>query len=223
MLNWFKSLKKEKETIVLIHGFGKRKTMEFDNLLSALDGNDIVTPVLFDHLDEGDDNCSDWIYRAEQALSEAKNKSGKVILIGFSMGGVIASYLASKYHVDKLILLAPAFEYFTIKTATSAVSKMISKSKSSTPDLPSNFTSTFMEVVNNYKNSIESIKCPTLMIHASDDEVIPSSVSTKYYQKLKTKHKNCVIIEGGSHRLLDDQEVKDIAIFLTKSFIKNSF
>ena len=37
----------------------------------------------------------------------------EIYVIGHSMGGVIAAYLASKYkEVKKLVLAAPAFQYF---------------------------------------------------------------------------------------------------------------
>src|SRR5699024_5290848 len=36
-------------------------------------------------------------------------------LIGFSMGGMIASYLAAKHKVEKLVLLAPSGKYLSWK------------------------------------------------------------------------------------------------------------
>src|SRR5690625_6465964 len=35
-------------------------------------------------------------------------------VIGFSMGGMIAAYLAAKYDVEKLVLLAPARKYISV-------------------------------------------------------------------------------------------------------------
>lgn len=40
-----------------------------------------------------------------------KNNYDEVDIIGFSMGGALATYLASKYDVTNLVLLAPANEY----------------------------------------------------------------------------------------------------------------
>ncbi|MFQ8581832.1 MAG: hypothetical protein ACLSA6_04460 [Holdemania massiliensis] len=39
-------------------------------------------------------------------------------MLGFSMGGVIAAFLASFLAVDKLVLVAPAFEYMSLETVS---------------------------------------------------------------------------------------------------------
>ena len=69
-------------------------------------------------------NYKDWVQRCEAKLSLAIKENPNVILIGFSMGGVIASYLASIYKVQSLILCAPAFEYLDIKKVTGLFKKI---------------------------------------------------------------------------------------------------
>ena len=56
---------------------------------------------------------NDWINKAEEEIEKIINNGYREIyIIGHSMGGVIASYLASKYkEVTKLVLAAPAFHY----------------------------------------------------------------------------------------------------------------
>lgn len=70
---------------------------------------------MYDLNNPNDANYKDWVQRCEAKLSLAIKENPNVILIGFSMGGVIASYLASIYKVQSLILCAPAFEYLDIK------------------------------------------------------------------------------------------------------------
>ncbi|MFC0299112.1 alpha/beta hydrolase [Geobacillus jurassicus] len=50
-----------------------------------------------------------WIAAAEQAFLALHHRCSAVYVIGFSMGGVIAVYLAEKYPVTKLVLLSAAF------------------------------------------------------------------------------------------------------------------
>lgn len=73
---------------------------------------------MYDLNNPNDANYKDWVQRCEAKLSLAIKENPNVILIGFSMGGVIASYLASIYKVQSLILCAPAFEYLDIKKVT---------------------------------------------------------------------------------------------------------
>ena len=223
MFNWLKKVDKQKEiAIIAIHGFGVRKTIELEPLIEPLSKYDVIRPVLFDVNDESDCKLEDWVNRADLAVNQAISKGQRIIILGFSMGGVIATHLATKYQVEKLILLAPAFEYLTVTTATSALGKFFS-TKDTSGEMPNNFTQTFTEIVDKYKGQAEKVKCPVLMIAAENDAVIPSSVSSKYYKKFTNSNKHCVILEGGEHRLLDNSGTSAITISLIKNFIENKF
>ncbi|MCU9816713.1 alpha/beta hydrolase [Paraclostridium sp. AKS73] len=52
----------------------------------------------------------DWYNDVESAYEELLFECEKVIVIGHSMGGLLALILASNYHIDKLILLACAIK-----------------------------------------------------------------------------------------------------------------
>ncbi len=224
----FNFLKKKKATplIIMIHGFGKRRNVEFANLIKALEHDyDIIAPNLFDQRYVSDNVWYNWVSRAEEAIIQAKNEGREIILIGFSMGGVIASYLASKFVIKRLILLAPAFDYATITTASNIVTSAINKEKKEEEfvKLPSEFYKTFMDVVDNCKEAIFKVQCPTLFIAALKDELIPYTVAHKYYRKMENPHKRLVLLGDGQHRLLDDPATKDVAIELIKSFIAEQF
>ena len=184
MFWWFKKKndpKKDRPVIICIHGFGKRKTDEYIPLYEAMkDDYDIVMPELFDQRYPEDNIWHNWVSRAEEKVLEAKKQNREVILIGFSMGGVIATYIASKFNIKKLILLAPAFEYLHLKTAKSAVVSNKKKEEDGKYlKLPSEFTNTFIDVVDNCRDAIKDIHCPTLFIAATGDEVIPYTISSK--------------------------------------------
>lgn len=225
MFWWFKKKsdpRKDRPVIICIHGFGKRKTDEFIPLYEALkDDYDIVMPELFDQRYANDNVWHTWVSRAEQKVIEAKNNKRKIVLVGFSMGGVIATYLASKFLIDKLVLIAPAFEYMHLKTAKSAINKTKKEEDNKYIKLPSEFTNTFIDVVDNCKNAINDVHCPTLFIAAMGDEVIPYTISNKYYKKVPHEAKKCVILEDGQHRILDDARLSKLAISLIRNFIEN--
>ena len=76
------------------------------------------------------------------------------------MGGVIASYLASIYKVQSLILCAPAFEYLDIKKVTGLFKKSDKEKKGPSSKQYQAFT----KIVSQYKESISQIECPILML-----------------------------------------------------------
>ncbi|CQR48276.1 Thermostable monoacylglycerol lipase [Paraliobacillus sp. PM-2] len=102
-----------------IHGF-TGGLYEIEPLVTYLKKNTdwiIKSPTLPGHgidLALDDVSYTEWIQKAEQALIELKQKVDIVYVIGFSMGGMIASYLASKYNVAKLVLLSPSRRYINV-------------------------------------------------------------------------------------------------------------
>ena len=51
----------------------------------------------------------------EESAQKLLARFDEVDVIGFSMGGSLAAYLASKYHFNKIVLLAPANNYINWK------------------------------------------------------------------------------------------------------------
>ena len=215
---------RKKPTIVGIHGFGLRKTKEFDKLKVSLEkqGYCFKSIDLYDLNDPSDTDWTSWVSKAKSLINEA-SFNNDVILIGFSMGGVIASYLANEYRVKKLVLIAPAFEFLNIKTVIDQIPNFFFKSKSKLVKPPSNFTNAFMDVISNCKDSLTDIKIPTLIIHCENDEVISITSSQKNINKITNANKALVTISDGQHRLLDDSVAGPIAISNIISFIKGDF
>ena len=123
--------RRKKPIIVTIHGFGRNLSHEFDSLARYLKVKkyEVIQFDMYDLNNPNDANYKDWVQRCEAKLSLAIKENPNVILIGFSMGGVIASYLASIYKVQSLILCAPAFEYLDIKKVTGLFKKSDKETK----------------------------------------------------------------------------------------------
>lgn len=66
-----------------------------------------------------------WIETAEASLKQLKEKYDEIYVIGFSMGGMIAAFLAAKYKVDKLVLLATAGKYLSFKQISMDIGEMM--------------------------------------------------------------------------------------------------
>ena len=222
MLDWLKHLlKKEPETIqetqppiiITIHGYGRRRKHEFDNLAlwGKNDGLDIVQFDMYDLFDEEDHDWMQWVSRAKEVVDTYKHSGRDIYLIGFSMGGVIASYLATVCSVKKLILLAPAFSYMNMDMITGVISKsassLWSNEKKEEIQLPRSFYSAFMELVKNLKKYISFVDCPVFIIHGDQDEVISVKSSLWAYDKIPHKQKKMIMLHEGHHRLFMDEAV----------------
>lgn len=212
----------KKPVIVTIHGFGKKLHTEFDPLATYLKQKQ-YTVIQFDIYDINDPNDADykqWIDRCEQKMLEITKKYDHIVLLGFSMGGVIASYLASIFSVDQLILVAPAFEYITAHTVIKAVKNMYTNSPEKDEKPSSKQTSAFTEIINHYKESIRSVDCPVLLLHGLKDEVIPLSSSRNAYTKIHSKHR-LICFEEGKHRMLYDNTIQETIFPIIELMLTN--
>ena len=113
-------IKRKKKGCLCIHGF-TGSPYEVEPLAQYIQMHmdcKILVPTLPGHEQQGnlaDVVYEEWIYCAEKSLKELIRECEEVYVIGFSMGGVIASYLASKYHIEKLVLLSAAAKYVCVK------------------------------------------------------------------------------------------------------------
>ena len=218
-------LLKKKPILVTIHGFGSRLHNEMNPLAAYLKKKhyDVRQFDIYDLTNPNDAKLEDWIARCEAKVKEALHQSDNVVLLGFSMGGVIASYLASVYPVKQLILVAPAFRYLDltlIKTKTAEIITRAPKEKKLKPS--SAQTKCFTEVVDAYRNSIAHVNCPILIIHGTADEVIDYDSSKEAYKKISHNKKRLIFLEGAHHRLLYDNMMQETAFVLIEQMLKNN-
>lgn len=243
MLKWIKKvlIKKQlhenakKQIIITIHGFGRRLHKEMDNLVlwGETDGYEVITFDLYDLYDPEDNDWKTWVQRAENVLKKYDTPDYDIFLLGFSMGGVIASYLASKYNIKRLILIAPAFSYLNIENITSIITKSATNLLSNSDldknkvTLPKGFYSSFQDLVKNLKKYISKVNCPVLLFHGDDDEVIPLRSSIQAYEKISHNQKRLFIMHNAKHRLLQDTSVnweiyQNILLFINNKLIPDN-
>lgn len=212
--------------IFMVHGFGSRLASEFDELDAFLKEHQYPT-MRFNIYDVSDDNDSAWnvwIRRCEEKMKEALAQNEQVVVIGFSMGGVIASYLASIYPVQSLILVAPAFQFLDYaKIEQASVNKIRSIISSASRDhkgLGSSQTRCFMDIISHFKDSIEHVSCPVLILHGLDDEIIPLRSSRKAYERIGHSRKRMLFIADGRHRMLYDGQVEPVCFALILDWLE---
>lgn len=206
--------------IITIHGYGRRRKHEMDNLVlwakqdSSLAHYEILQFDLYDLFDEADCNWHQWVSRAKTVINEQELLGRSIYLVGFSMGGVIASYLAATSpNVKKLILLAPAFQYWNKEAITSAITKSANTffGNTRTDDqeitIPKPFYAAFTDVIRHCKPYIEQVACPVLLLHGDADEVISVKSSIYAYDKIPHAQKKLLLFHNGHHRLLMDETV----------------
>jgi fermentation-respiration switch protein FrsA (DUF1100 family) len=118
--------------------------------------------------------------------NEKKFSGQQIIVYGRSIGSGIAVDLASRVDLQGLVLEA-------------AYSSLIKLAQEKAPFL---IPSWWLKFRFNNLVKIDSVKCPVLFIHGSNDSLIPPSHSQALFNRFMGK-KEIAIIEGGSHNDLD--------------------
>lgn len=227
-----------KKAILLIHGFagGSYDYNSLNNDLELYDNFDVFTFTLPGHNKVIINNVSrkDWIKKAEDELEKIINAGYKeVYIIGHSMGGVIASYLASNHkEVKKLVLAAPAFHYLAFKNDKVDVIESIKK----LPDLfkdydpnevlsrlfkvPLSTIKEFMKLVEEHTKDIKDITCPTLILHGNNDDIVPFDSVLYVYDNISSESVTLIELHNLTHDLFMNNrynEVKQIIINFFKT------
>ena len=201
----------KRPVILTIHGYGRRRSHEMDNLVNwaKKEHFDIIQFDLYDLFDETDCDPRQWLDRARAQVEKVLAEGRSLYLLGFSMGGVIASYLASLYPIEKLVLVAPAFTYLDMSKTADYLRKgtrmlFHSDGEQNTVSVPKSFYPAFVEIVRNCRDSIASVHCPILFLHGDADEVIPLKSSIHAYEKVTHPDKRLIILHEGRHHLLSE-------------------
>ena len=173
---------------------------------------------------------TEWVDAAEEKIKMLIKYGYKdIYLIGHSMGGVIATYLSTKYkRVKKLVLVAPAFSYL----APTVDSKVTEKIKGGIHafkqydsgemvnkflKLPISSLNEFVELVDKYNNSYKDIDIPVLLLQGEEDSIVPMQSSIDIYEKLNTKNKKLVLLEKTTHevyRTYNSVAIEEVVDFL---------
>lgn len=233
MLNLFNTRK----AILLIHGFagGCYDYGDFANDLESYKNFDVYAFTLpgHDKLIIKKVSKDDWLKSAEIEIEKIISKGYKTIyIIGHSMGGIIATHIASKYkEVKKLVLAAPAFKYFTFKNNKLDIIQSIKKVPSLFRDynidvvlsrilkVPIATIKEFILLAESHINDIKKIEIPTLIIHGIKDEIVGTDSVNHVYDNISSKSVTLIEFNNLTHDLFINnryEEVKDIIIdFLT--------
>ncbi|WP_164931531.1 alpha/beta hydrolase [Longirhabdus pacifica] len=219
---------------LLIHGF-TGGTHELEPLANYLRERDwgCSLPLLPGHGNEHtlqDVTYEQWIWRAEMEAAKLASRYGSFDLVGFSMGGMIASYIANRYPVRKLVLLNAALIYVSprrfIRTTWEKWKRNEWKQMQQLDKIqntPVTAVIEFMKCVRDLSSELHHIKVPTLVVQGMSDEVvhpysayrIKKRIHNDVYLKTYPKSKHLICLDCES-----DQVFSDVHHFLSSNDIK---
>lgn len=212
-----------------IHGF-TGSPFEVEPLAKYLKQNTgwkVVVPTLPGHEENGDLGSVlylDWITCAEKALKDLLEDCDEVYVIGFSMGGIIAGYLASQYPVKKLVLLSAAAKYINIKQLFLDVFEVLKDTvggdlstnelylryKNKISKTPLRATRQFQALVSANTKVFKEINVPVFIAQGKNDGIVPVKSATFLYNMIPSSNKKLFIEEKAKHLICHCENNKDL-------------
>ncbi len=176
-----------------------------------------------------------WLYKAKIALEELLVRCEKVYVIGFSMGGMIASYLASQYSIDRLVLISTAAYYINPKQMVQDVTGWFLegiRGELSSDDLyqfyrekimrtPMTATIEFARMVRKLRPHLDQVTVPTLVIHGENDGLVPHKSAEYIYEHIQSEEKELYFFPKAKHYIWfgeqKEQLLNEIDNFFSKT------
>jgi carboxylesterase len=175
-----------------------------------------------------------WIEHAEGELKKLLQTCEKVYIIGFSMGGLIASFLAVKYPVDKLVLLSTAAKYVNPRQLAVDLFKIIQdyfhgnlnrnelfqRYKRKIKETPVAAAVQFRKLVAFIRPLLPEVKVPTFIAQGECDGIVPPTSAEYLYQTIRATQKKLTFIKHSKHHICHCEE-KDALFSQVEAFLKS--
>jgi carboxylesterase len=223
---------------LLLHGF-TGSPYEVEPVASRLAkyGWRIESPILAGHEGHseplGKVTWHDWVHSAEDALKKLLAECETVYIVGFSMGGLIAAHLSTRYPVQKLVLLSASLFYINPQQLFHDVATLIKsnfKNAAGSKELFRRYTSKvkttppravihFRHLVRVLKNDISHVNVPTLIIQGGKDDLVEPRSAQYIYDHIASKEKELHILPESKHIICHDCE-QELLLSLIETFLR---
>lgn len=162
----------------------------------------------------------EWIHHAEEELKSLIDTCDIVYVAGFSMGGMIASYLAAQYPVDKLVLLSTAAYYVNPKQLAADLfaalkdsingnlleNELFLRYKRKIIETPLAATMQFRRLVSFIKPMLHQVQAPTFIAQGECDGIVPLKSAEYLYHTIGANQKKLTYIKHSKHHICHCEE-----------------
>ncbi|HIS28934.1 MAG TPA: alpha/beta fold hydrolase [Candidatus Avamphibacillus intestinigallinarum] len=215
---------------LVIHGFTGRigEVQPLIDYLSTHTDWQWSVPILPGHgetLDLKGKPYESWLEAAVHAYEELHKTCTTIYVIGFSMGGMIAAYIAARFQVEKLVLLAPALRIFSVRQLTKefggilvdahhhelASNLMYRNSLRKFSDTPLTSVIEFLKLVKYVRPFLKQVNTPVWVGQGRQDAIVPYGTMKEINQLISSTDKQFVLFNDSGHFLCLDESKNEVS------------
>lgn len=163
----------------------------------------------------------DWLAKAEQSFQSLRSSTQKQIVIGLSMGGLLALHLAANHTFAGVVVLAPALK---LRRWAKISIRLLSpfnyiRRKPRGPDVHDPHGKALLDGYHHYpiaaaksllrlqrrvRAELNKIKMPLLAVHSRQDHTVPLKALDYLFEQVQSQHREKMIVEDSYHVLTVD-------------------
>lgn len=209
--------REKKIGILLLHGFAGSRD-EVRPLYECLQGENylIEMPCLTGH--EGEKaklakaHYEDWILDAETSYLRLSEKCEKIMIVGFSMGGLLAVNLCH-YNPTALITINTPIYYWNPKIIVENLYReprtYLKKYVSASLSKPITALTQFQKLLTKTKPIFQKVECNALVIQALDDDTVHCKSADDIYHHLRG-NKEIYKLNHGGHIIFQSENSEEV-------------
>ena len=209
-----------KTGVIVLHGFtgGSFEVRPFLRFLKEQTDWIIEVPELPGHEIGGrlaDISAEVWLMEAELAYRRLAKQTDRILVVGFSMGGLIALYLSLRYPVERLVLLSAAAKYIEPRMLLADAMILLSEPvvrqfppntfyhlyKYKLANTPIRSAYQFTRIVRQVAPYYERITTPVCIVQGKKDGIVPHSSAELLYHSLGSSEKKLIYSDNGKHHI----------------------
>ncbi|NLP14049.1 MAG: alpha/beta fold hydrolase [Clostridium sp.] len=208
---------------LIIHGFAGTLN-EIEPLNKYLLNKGFVTrcPIMKGHTGNRRDlafvKYTQWVESVEKSFIELRSQCHRIIIIGFSMGGLIAVNLATKYRTDAVITLSMPIYHWDMKRIIKNIIndirikdyQNIKYYVSSTTSIPFSAMINFKTLLRKTKPLLGQIECPIFIAQGLIDDIVQYRSADYIYRKVSSEVKFIKYYENTAHIICHSIENKKV-------------
>ncbi len=213
--------------ILLIHGFaGNVEEVKPLQDYLAEKGCLVKCPLLPGHgktkKELAGSDYSEWIAAAEQAYLDLSKQCRKIIVIGFSMGGLLAVNLWNYGFAALITVNTPVYYWNSKIIASNLITNFgVYWKKYTRVSMDKSFSSMieFQKLLTRTKPMFGNITCRTMVIQAMDDDTVHYKSADYIFDKVRAG-KSIYKVPVGGHMLFQSESSKEICTVI-ENFIRS--
>ncbi len=207
--------------VLFFHGFtgGPYEIQPFIDYVAKRTNWVLSVPTLTGHgewlqLEHPNAVAERWISEAIRAYRHLQKRVDRIYVVGFSMGGLLAIYLAAQFRVDKLILLSAAARFIHIPQLARNMKQMMNSPQRQDEEsayvpsftykivhTPERAVLQFLRVWQFVRTQYRNVTCPVRIVHGKEDGIVPLRAAFELERKLQSKDKEVIVSLTAKHHV----------------------